>query len=49
MRKTLRRILDRLHTAANGRSRTPTAARDGLQLPQRMQALSVPARTRRAR
>jgi hypothetical protein len=45
MRKSLQRILDRLRTATNGRFRKPTAARNGLQEPQRMQALSVPART----
>jgi len=49
MKKTLKELLDRLRTASNGRSRKPTAARDGLQVPQRMQALSVPARTRRPR
>jgi hypothetical protein len=49
MRKTLKQILDRLRTATNGRFRKPTSARDGLEVPQRMQALSVPARTRRAR
>jgi hypothetical protein len=46
MKKTLKRILDRLRTATNGRSRKPTSARGGLQLPQRMQPLEAPARTR---
>ena len=48
MRKTLKRALDRLRTATNG-SRKPTSVRDGMQVPQRLQALSVPARTGRAR
>ena len=38
MRKSLKRILDRLRAAANGRLRRPTSARDGLQVPQRTQA-----------
>jgi hypothetical protein len=49
MRKSLKRILDRLRTATRERFRKPTAARDGLQSPQRMQAVSVPARTQRPR
>ena len=49
MRKTLKRALDRLRTTTNGRFRKPTSVRDGLQVPQRLQALSVPARTGRAR
>ena len=49
MRKTLKRALDRLRTATNGRFRKPTSVRDGLQVPQRLQALSVPARTARPR
>jgi hypothetical protein len=49
MRKTVKRILDRLRTATNGRFRKPTSAREGLQLPQRLQALSVPARAPRPR
>jgi hypothetical protein len=44
MRKSLRRILERLRVNVAGRGRKPTAARDGLQQPQRMQA--VPVRTR---
>lgn len=42
MKKALKGILDRLRTATNGRFRKPTSAREGLQMPQRMQALSVP-------
>jgi hypothetical protein len=49
MRKSLKRVLGRLRTAANGRFRKPTSVRDGLQAPQRMQALSASARTRSAR
>jgi hypothetical protein len=49
MKKALKRVLDRLRAATEGRFRRPTAARDGLEAPQRMQALSVPARTERAR
>jgi hypothetical protein len=49
MKKTLKRVLDRLRTATNGRFRRPTSARDGLETPQRMQALGVPARAPRAR
>ena len=45
MTKSLRRILERLRVNAAGRSRKPTAARDGLQQPQRMQAVPVRART----
>ncbi len=49
MKKALKRVLDRLRAATEGRVRRPTAARDGLEAPQRMQALGVPARTERAR
>ncbi len=49
MRKSLKRVLDRLRTAASGRARKPTSVRGGLQLPQKMQALSASARTRPAR
>jgi hypothetical protein len=49
MRKALKRVLDRLRTATSERFRRPTAARDGLQSPQRLQPLTVPARTRRPR
>ena len=49
MRKTLKRVLDRLSSATDGRFRKPTPARNGLQVPQRLQALSVPARIHRPR
>jgi hypothetical protein len=49
MRKTLKRVLARLRTATNGKFRKPMSVRDGLQVPQRMQALSPSARTRPAR
>jgi hypothetical protein len=49
MRKSLTGVLDRLRAASNGRFRTPTSAHGGLQLPQRLQALGVPARTTRPR
>jgi hypothetical protein len=49
MRKSLKRVLDRLRTATAGRLRKPTSARGGLQVPQRMQALGVSTRTRPAR
>lgn len=45
MKKTLRRVLDRLRTAANGKFRAPTSVRGGLQEPQRMQPVAVPARS----
>lgn len=45
MKKTLRRVLDRLRTAANGKFRSPTSVRGGLQEPQRMQPVTVPARS----
>ena len=46
MRKALKRVLDRLRTATNGMFGTRTATRGGLQEPQQMRALPVPARTR---
>jgi hypothetical protein len=46
MRKSLKRVLDRLRTATNGMFRKRTATRDGLQEPQQLQALPVPARAR---
>ena len=49
MKKSLKRMLDRLRAATNGKFRKPTSTREGLQMPQRMQALSVPARTPPAR
>ena len=45
MRKSLKRVLDRLRTATNGKFRKPTSVRGGLQEPQRLQPLAVPART----
>ncbi len=44
MRKSLKRVLDRLRTATNGMFRKQTTAREGLQEPQQLQALPVPAR-----
>ncbi len=38
MTKSLRRVLDQLRAAFNGAFRKPTAARDGVQEPQRMQS-----------
>ena len=47
MRKSLRRALDRLRAATNGVFRRGGGSvRVGVQEPQRMQALLVPARTR---
>jgi hypothetical protein len=48
MRKSLKRVLDRLRTAT-GRLGEPTSMRRGLQVPQRTQALSSSTGTRRAR
>jgi hypothetical protein len=48
MRKSLKRVLDRLRTAA-GRLGKPTSVRGGLQSPQRMQALSPSTRRRPVR
>ena len=48
MRKGLKRVLDRLRTAA-GRLGKPSSVRGGLQVPQRMQALSASTRPRPAR
>ena len=39
MRNSLKRILARLRTLTNGKFRTPTSVRGGLQEPQRMLAL----------
>ncbi|HZO48832.1 MAG TPA: hypothetical protein VFB26_01690 [Gaiellaceae bacterium] len=44
MKKRLKRLLDRLRTVTEGRFRKPTATREGLQQPQRLDAL--PARRR---
>jgi len=49
MRKSLKRVLDRLRTAAGGRVRKPTSVRGGLQVPQRMQELCASMRTPPAR
>jgi hypothetical protein len=49
MRKSLKRVLDRLRTVTNGRFRKPTAVREDLQVPQRMEALGPSTRTRPAR
>jgi hypothetical protein len=46
MRKSVKRVLDRLRTATNGILGKRTAARGGLQEPQQLQALPVPARVR---
>lgn len=49
VKKRLKRVLERLRRAANGRDRQPTSVRGGLQSPQRMQASSCPwAHARRA-
>jgi hypothetical protein len=47
MRKSLKRVLNRLRTAA-GRLGEPISVRGGLQAPQRMQALSASTGTRPA-
>ncbi|HZQ66595.1 MAG TPA: hypothetical protein VFA66_15370 [Gaiellaceae bacterium] len=41
MRKTLKRVLDRLRARTNDAFRTRTATRSGLQEPQRMSLLGV--------
>jgi hypothetical protein len=46
MKKSLKRLLDRLRTATNETLRKRTATRDGLQEPQQMQALPVPSSVR---
>jgi len=46
MRKALKRVLVQLRGATNGMFRKPTATRDGLQEPQQLQVVPVPARTR---
>ena len=43
MRNSVERMLDRLRTARNGILPKPTTARDGLQEPQQLQAVPVPA------
>ena len=46
MRKSLKRILERLRTATNGRLGKPTSVRGGLRQPQRMQVLPARAQSR---
>jgi hypothetical protein len=45
MKKSLRRVLERLRAATNGTFGKRTAVRGGLQAPQRMQPAHVPARS----
>jgi hypothetical protein len=45
MKKTLRRVLERLRGATSGKFRSPTSVRGGLQEPQRMQPVTEPARS----
>jgi hypothetical protein len=45
MRKTLRRLLERLRATTNGTFGKRTHTRDGLQAPQRVQPLPAPARS----
>jgi hypothetical protein len=49
MRKSLTRVVDRLRTSTSGSLRRAGSVRGGLQLPQRMHALRLSARTRPAR
>ena len=49
MRKSLKRVLDRLRTATGGKAGKPTSVRGGLQVPQQMQPLSASTRTRQPR
>ena len=49
MGNSLKRVLDRLRTATGERFGKPTSVRGGLQVPQRMQALSASTRPRPAR
>jgi hypothetical protein len=46
MRKVLKRVLDQLRDATNGLFRKPTATRGGVQEPQQLQVVPVPARAR---
>ena len=46
MRKSLRRVLERLRAATDGKLRPRTAVRGGLQEPQRSQLIPAPARSR---
>jgi len=43
VKKSLKRVLERLRTATNGKFRRPTSTRSGLEQPQRLQALPVRA------
>jgi hypothetical protein len=45
MKKSLRRVLERLRTATNGTFAKRTHVRGGLQEPQRMEPALVPARS----
>ena len=49
MRKSLKRFLERLRSATGERVGKAKSVRGGLQVPQRMQALSASTRTRPAR
>jgi hypothetical protein len=44
MRKSLKRVLDRLRAATNGTFRSRASARGGLQQPQRMHVTPAPVR-----
>jgi hypothetical protein len=46
MRKALKHLLDRLRTATSGTVRKRTATRAGVQEPQQLRVLPVPARAR---
>jgi hypothetical protein len=46
MRKSLRRVLDRLRSAAKGSLQKGTSIRAGLQAPQRIEALPASVRVR---
>lgn len=46
MRKSLKRVLERLRNATSGKVGKPTSVRGGLQVPQKMQALGASTRTR---
>jgi len=46
MRKTLKRMLDRVRAATEGVLGKRTATRDGVQEPQQLQAIPVPDRAR---
>jgi hypothetical protein len=46
MKKSLRRVLDRLRTATKGMLHKGTSIRGGLQEPQRIEAVPAPVRVR---